>query len=603
MPNSDLFVPKLSLAYAKIVATPTETGWSQVYNAGSLFAVLSLTINDQGNKEISLPAAGKNLFNNLEAEFFTLEKKTLTSIKTAIEKSFENIPPNIIADACFAFFKDKYLYLFIIGRGKIIMKRDEKIGTLLERQEDRAQLIHTASGILQQDDIIILQTEHFAQNVSDENIAAALELQLPSDIAENLSPHVHKKEDANQAAIIIAYNGTTKTILPDEDLKDSIKESSSRQAEQDEAFASVIPAKGGTDWHLPKVGVQIHKRVEAKVMSRLLRLTRLQKILLCIGTLILLLLIASIIFTKQKQEDTKYQQLYQTIYEPAQKKYEEGKALKKLNQSLAQDDLQKAEKLLEDNISKFKQGSKEQSSLKALLDQVQAELKDDVSSSSVKKTTPGPADVEDNNILSIEKSTPALAYSQDENAIYIITSKAISTIDKKTGAKKEIITNDKDWTNPIAIVPYQKNIYVLERQAGILKFVPSSDGYGKTQYFKGTAPDLSNAQSMAIDGSIWILGSDGQILKYTKGEKESFALSGLDHPLASPTKIVTNIDSDSLYILDKNNARIVKVAKSGTYQNAINADLLQQATDFEILEKEQKINFLSDKKIYSLPLE
>jgi hypothetical protein len=598
MPDSDLFVPKLSLAYAKIVATPTETGWSQVYNAGSLFAVLSLATASQDNPEKSLPAAGKDLLNNLEAEFFTLEKKTLASIKTAIEKSFENIPPNIIADACFAFFKDKYLYLFIMGRGKIIMKRDEKIGTLLERKEDESQLI-TASGILQQDDIILLQTEHFTKNVSDENIATALELQLPSDIAENLSPYVHKKEDAKQAAIIIAYNGTTKNTPPPSQL-----------AEEDNAFASIIPKdssaipkKGDNYRHLPKMGTHIHESVKAKVMHRLFKLTRIQKISLGFGILILIFLIVSIIFTKQKQEDTKYQALYQSVYEPAQKKYEEGKALKKLNQSLAQDDFQKAEKLLEDNIIKFKEGSKEQSSLKTLLDQVQSELNGDTSSSSVKKTTPNPADVDENNILSIEKNTPALAYSQDESTIYLITSKAISTIDKKNGAKKEIITNDKAWTSPVAIVPYQSNIYILDKKEGVLKFIPSSGGYGKTQYFKSSPQDLADAQGMAIDGSIWIILGDGQIIKYTKGEKDSFALSGLDHPLDNHTKIWTNIDSDSLYILDKDNARIVNVAKSGMYKNAINADLLQQATDFEVLEKDQKINFLSDKKIYSLPLE
>lgn len=331
-----------------------------------------------------------------------------------------------------------------------------------------------------------------------------------------------------------------------------------------------------------------------------LRLTRLQKISLAIGIFILFLLTVSIILTKQKQENTKYQALYQSIYEPAQKKYEEGKAIKKLNQSMSQDDFQKAEKLLKDNIGKFKQGSKEQSGLKALLDQIQAELGSDAFS--VKKITPRPADVKDNNILSIENSTPAAAYSQDENSIYILTNKTVSTINKSTGAKKEIITNDNDWTSAIAITPYQGNIYILDKKLGILKFVSSQNGYGKTQYFKGTPPDLSNVQSMAIDGSIWILLSDGQILKYTRGEKESFSLSGLDHPLSSPTKIATTIDTDNLYILDKGNARIVKIAKSGIYQNQINADILQQSTDFEVLEKDQKINFLSDNQIYSLPL-
>ncbi len=591
MPNSDLFVPKLSLAYAKIVATPTPTGWSQVYNAGSLFAALSLSCHPA--QEVSLPATGKNLLNNLEAEFFTLEKKTLTSIKAAIEKSFENIPQGITVDACLAFFKEEYLYLFILGCGKIIMKRDEKIGTLLARQSDNPLLL-TASGILQQADTIILQTDHFSKNIPDEIIATALELQLPSSIAENLSPHVHKKEDGNQAAIIITYNGTNKPASPAIALEteESPAEASS-EAKMEASVKTEAPTKTKFHTHFP------FSNPLKKLKIPMPRLTRRQKTSLTVGSIILLLLITSIIIAKQKQETSKYQELYQNIYQPAEKKYEEGKSLKKLNQNLAQDDFQKAEKLLVDNIDKFKQGSKEQTSLKTLLDQIKSELNNQTTT--IKKTTATPTNLEDNNILSIEKSTHALAYSQDENSIYTITSKSISTINKKTGDKKEIITNDNDWTQPIAITPYQGNIYILDHKSGILKYVPSQDSFSKTQYFKGDAPNLESAQSMSIDSSTWILLGNGQILKYTRGEKENFSLSGAN--LASPTKIFTNPDTDYLYILDKGNSRILKISKTGAYQNQINADILSQATDFEILEKDQKANILSGDKTYSLPLQ
>jgi hypothetical protein len=231
MPNSDLHVSKLSLAYAKIVATPTDTGWSQVYNAGSLFAIVSLTVNSDSLEakdkitpvEISLPAIGKDIFNDLEAEFFSLEEKTLPAIKAAIEKSFEKIVPGIVADAGLAYFKDNLLYLFMLGKGKIIMKRGEKLGLLLEKTTADTTIL-TSSGRLQQGDVILLQTDHFAQNVPDANINAAFELQLPNDIAESLSPHVHEKEDGSQAAIIIAYNGAVKAQNPLEENIQSVNE-------------------------------------------------------------------------------------------------------------------------------------------------------------------------------------------------------------------------------------------------------------------------------------------------------------------------------------------------------------------------------------------
>src|SRR5437762_14353465 len=116
MPGESLSLSKSSLAYAKLAATPTDTAWSQVYNAGNLFACLSLTFSEPGEEDQpSLPTIGKNLLNNLEAEFFTLEDKNLTTISDAIHKSIKHVPDGITINFCLAFFKDHILYLFMLG--------------------------------------------------------------------------------------------------------------------------------------------------------------------------------------------------------------------------------------------------------------------------------------------------------------------------------------------------------------------------------------------------------------------------------------------------------------------------------------------------------
>src|ERR1700729_4357956 len=97
--------PKVSLSFAKLVATPTETSWSQAYNAGNLFACLSLKV-EEVTEEISLHAIGKDLFNVLQSEFFTLQEKNTASIKMAIQTSLENIPSSVEIDLTLAFFRD-----------------------------------------------------------------------------------------------------------------------------------------------------------------------------------------------------------------------------------------------------------------------------------------------------------------------------------------------------------------------------------------------------------------------------------------------------------------------------------------------------------------
>src|SRR4051812_27336884 len=104
MPDQLLQLAKPSLAFAKLVATPTGTGWSQVYNAGNLFACLALA-RPEAYEEVSLQLVGKEIFNTLEAEFFTLERKDLASIKKALEISIESLPSEVTLNLTLAYFK------------------------------------------------------------------------------------------------------------------------------------------------------------------------------------------------------------------------------------------------------------------------------------------------------------------------------------------------------------------------------------------------------------------------------------------------------------------------------------------------------------------
>jgi hypothetical protein len=220
MPESH-HVVKPSLSFAKLVATPTETTWSQAYNAGNLFACVSLTL-DEPIEGISLPTIGKESLSILESEFFSLEEKTTETIKKAISASLENVPPEVQANITLADSKDAVLTVFIAGSGKVVMKRGDKIGVLLEKytQYEKGD-ITSASGYVENNDTVILQTGQFAQGISKEILASALELALPTDIVEALSPQVHEQDNGSQAAIVVTFHGAlgqapTESAEPDE---------------------------------------------------------------------------------------------------------------------------------------------------------------------------------------------------------------------------------------------------------------------------------------------------------------------------------------------------------------------------------------------------
>ena len=107
---------------------------------------------------------------------------------------------------------------------------------------------------------------------------------------------------------------------------------------------------------------------------------------------------------------------------------------------------------------------------------------------------------------------------------------------------------------------------------------------------------------MTIDGSIWIIESNGTVLKLTKGKADSFNVSGLDKPFTSPTKIFTKNDFNNVYILDNGNGRIVVLTKDGTYKEQYQATVIKNAKDFEVNESGKKIFILSGGKIYEIGL-
>ena len=140
---------------------------------------------------------------------------------------------------------------------------------------------------------------------------------------------------------------------------------------------------------------------------------------------------------------------------------------------------------------------------------------------------------------------------------------------------------------------YFGNVYFLvPSENQILKAAVVAGGdYAEPGYWVTTEnPPLRDAVSMAIDGFIYVLKADGQVLKFEKGELASdFGLKDLDKPLVDPRAIFTphqgsgagqaTVDSEHLYILDAGNQRVVVTNKNGLYQSQYVYEGLTNPTD------------------------
>ncbi len=605
-----------NLSFAKIVATPTLTSWSQAYNAGSLFIVLSLTSSSEDLQK-ELPQKGKQILNNLEAEFFGLEEKTFETIQRAITASIADIDEEIELSLSLTYCKENALYCFVIGNGRITLKRNDKIGVVLEELNASNREIKSSSGYLETDDLILIQTSQFAESVPAKTILEAMDNTLPNDIAETISPSVHGGSEGGASAIILSYKGVPRaldeeTVEEKEENEESPTAVAASAPHPSPSFPINQPPDLTKDAPMSTFNEERQESSEEfnddeldspslldTLRSRLphlpnRNLPRQKKLLLGITVLLVGLLIASIFVVQKHTESNKDHELFVQIYNSAKKDYDEGEGLLSLNKSLALDDYKSAKTTLSGASGKFKAGSNEAQQIVELTAKVDARLNELGGSSSPSATE---ADSSSSPVLkALLDDSSLLGAAEEDGTIYTLSSKAISN------GSKDLIKNDDNWKNAKALGTFSGNFYVLDPKEGLIKFVPTGDDYATSTYFKGDAPDLTKAVSLAIDSSIYILFSNGSIERYTKGTKDSFTISGLSKSLSSPKNIYTSGDIENLYVLDPSSSRIVKLDKSGTFVSEYTSPTFKGARALTVSDDEKTAYVLSGNKIYKLSL-
>lgn len=576
----------INISFAKIVSTPSFNAWSQAYNAGNLYAVLSLSRKEAlENEEEPLGKLGKDILNALESEYFTQEQKNLVSIKEALEKTIQEVPENIsISLVVASFVKPNILYVFSNESGKIVLKRRETLGVIL-KPEQKHQKITSASGFLEDNDILILQTQKFSEIIESNYLSSVFDHLSPAEIAETIAPKIHQKEEGEACAIILAYK--------------KIEEKEEEINNQDQEEQENFPPKP-FKFNLAKI-FQLFPAISfSKFIKLPVSLSHTKKMFLTISVVLVFVLLISIFFSLQKQKDEKNKKRFNEIYILAESKYKEGESLLSLNKNLAKDDLTEAQKILTNGKNEFDKNSNELKKIEELLKKVNSSLEQ---TKGINNIDLKPVDKEISQYLAyqIDNSTLSLFFQDDKN-IYFLENEQVYSFIKQSKKRTNLLKNNNDWKKVLAINAYFDNLYILDKdQNQIFKFVKLNNGFSKNNYLKGSI-DLSKAKDMAIDGSIYVLFDNGEILKFTKGTAEQFKVTGLDNQLNNPVKIYTNLDAKNIYILDQGNSRIVVIGKDGQYQSQYQNSIIANAKDFEVLEKDKLIYLLIKNKVYQLDL-
>ncbi|MEK7570543.1 MAG: hypothetical protein AAB515_03850 [Patescibacteria group bacterium] len=172
----------------------------------------------------------------------------------------------------------------------------------------------------------------------------------------------------------------------------------------------------------------------------------------------------------------------------------------------------------------------------------------------------------------------------------------------KTGTRSALATPSSN-PNLVGLTTYNSAVYVADvANSALLRATKRGAVFQAAAWLKQSAT-LSNAVDLVVDGSIYVVASDGTVQKFTQGRRDQFVLSPVDPALSSATKIAGDVNLQNLYILDTASKRIAVFTKTGKFVNQYVHDSLQNVSAFTVDERTQKIYLLIGNEAHVLAIQ
>src|SRR3989339_113087 len=203
----------------------------------------------------------------------------------------------------------------------------------------------------------------------------------------------------------------------------------------------------------------------------------------------------------------------------------------------------------------------------------------------------------------IENTIKSLQVSEGE--LYAYSGNGVSQYNVSGNTWEEVIAKDETWQNVVDMGEYYGNLYLLDKGAKqIWKYVAGTTNFSNRNAYlpQSSEADIEKATSISIDGAIYVLLSDGQVLKYVTQTKKEFQLTGLDVALNNPSQIQSYEDFKNIYILDATNKRVVVFDKNGKYQKQYLSDSWNNLKAFYVDSTEKNLYVINGTEILGITL-
>jgi len=201
------------------------------------------------------------------------------------------------------------------------------------------------------------------------------------------------------------------------------------------------------------------------------------------------------------------------------------------------------------------------------------------------------------------KNFSTATYMDDLNLIFFLTDKnKIISFSPVSNSFQENAIDVPQNAKITAMATYLTYLYLMDSaNQQIYRYPRAEGGFGnKTDWLKDKL-NLSEMSQIGIDENIYF-SDKNQIFKFFKGKKQDFSMEPTTMPLAI-SELSTSLDKQFIYVLDKENDRIVQYQKDGTLFAQYTHPIIGKSIDFSVDEKNQKIYLVTSDKLLSFNLQ
>lgn len=155
-------------------------------------------------------------------------------------------------------------------------------------------------------------------------------------------------------------------------------------------------------------------------------------------------------------------------------------------------------------------------------------------------------------------------------------------------------------TRPVAIKTYNRRLYVLDPGGSMIwRHNASGSGFGQgSAYLQQTSRNFANATDLAIDSSVYVSFSDGNLARFLSGAEEAWSPATIDPPLKNAVSLWTDPDTDRVVVADHDGKRIVVLRKDGKLVGQIVSTAFTGPSAITGDAKERKLYILDGNQIF-----